>query len=309
MEMKILMSQTQLKRAHILRNYNEGVISRKTAAESLEMSVRLVTRLSKGVKEEGEKALIHKNTGRKPIHALNPEIKIEVLEIRHRKVYDGCNVSHFKDLLEREHAIRISYNALYTLLKENGIQSPKKHKHTVKHRRRKRKGLAGELIQIDATPYDWFRNGEILALHGGIDDATGQITGLYLSQNECLQGYFEITEQTCLNFGIPLSMYSDKHTIFRSPITDKKKEAGEEANHTQFGRALAELGINIIHANSPQAKGRIERLWETLQSRLPVEFSIKGITTIEAANEFLRDVFIPIFNERFAVPVEDSLNP
>ena len=144
----------------------------------------------------------------------------------------------------------------------------------------------------------------MLALHGAIDDATGQLTGLYLTENECLQGYFEIMRQTIRNFGVPLSAYSDKHTIFRSPLTEKKAELGEEANLTQFGRALDEFGVNLIHAHSPQAKGRVERLWGTLQSRLPVEFSLYGITTIEAANRFLSETFIPRFNERFAVESE-----
>jgi hypothetical protein len=227
------------------------------------------------------------------------------MDIRKQKVYENCNIQHFKELLEREHGIAISYSALYNLMKEAGVESPKKHRHTVKHRRRKRKTRAGELEQIDATPYDWFSNGQQYALHGTIDDATGKITGLYMTENECLQGYFEVMKQVVLSFGVPLTMYSDKHTIFRSPVTSQKEEAGEEANLTQFGRAMDELGISIIHAHSPQAKGRIERVWETLQSRLPVEFALKGIKTMEEANNFLSQEYIPMFNERFAVAVED----
>ena len=141
------------------------------------------------------------------------------------------------------------------------------------------------------------------SVHGGIDDATSQVTGLYMSENECLQGYFEITRQTVINFGTPLSMYSDKHTIFRSPLTEKKAEAGEEANLTQFGRALDELGVNIIYANSAQAKGRVERLWNTLQSRLPVEFRLRGINSVKEANAFLAE-YILEFNKKFAVETE-----
>ena len=281
------MSKTQLKRAHVLRSYTEGLIGRKDAAEALGISQRQITRLAKGMGEEGEKALIHKNTGRKPCHTLPQQKREEILSIRRDTLYKDCNIKHFQELLERRHGMALSYGTLYAILKEGGIESPKKHRKTKTHRRRKRRACPGELIQIDATPYDWFCDGTQRTLHGSIDDATGQVTGLYLTENECLQGYFEITRQTVTNYGTPLSMYSDRHTIFRSPLTDKKAEAGEEANLTQFGRALAELGVNIIHAHSPQAKGRIERLWDTLQSRLPVEFRIRGITAVEEANIFL----------------------
>jgi len=300
---KILMSKEQLKRAHVLRSYKEGIVSRKDAAAALGISQRQVTRLAKGVEEEGEKALIHKNTGRKPSHALSEHRKEEILFIRSKDAYKNCNVKHFQELLEREHEIIVSYTTLYSILKEGGIESPKKHRKTKVHRRRKRRACPGELIQIDAAPYDWFGDGVMRSIHGGIDDASGMVTGLYMTENECLQGYFEITRQTILNHGTPLSMYSDKHTIFRSPLTDKKREAGEEANLTQFGRALDELGVNIIFAHSPQAKGRIERLWNTLQSRLPIEFRLRNITTIEAANSFLAE-YIPVFNAKFAVEAE-----
>jgi transposase len=303
MKEKLLMSRDQLKRAHVLRSYNEGMQSRKDAAEKLGLSQRQVQRLAKGMKEEGETALIHKNTGRKPAQALSQETKERVIKIRRQEVYKDCNVKHFQELLEERHKIVVSYTPLYLLLKEEGIESPKKHRSRKGHRRRKRKSCPGELIQIDATPFDWFGDGVMRSLHGGIDDASSTVTGLYMAENECLQGYFAITEQTIMNHGTPLSMYSDKHTIFRSPLTEKKKEAGEEASLTQYGRALDELGISIIFANSPQAKGRVERLWNTLQSRLPVEFRIRGISTVCAANVFLSE-YLPEFNKKFAVESE-----
>ena len=298
------MSRKQLKQSHILRKYNEGIMSRKEAALALRLSERQITRLSKGMREEGETALIHKNTGRKPRHALTDKEIEDILTIRREGQYAKCNHQHFQEVLEREHRIKISYSALYHLLKGAGIDSPKKRRNTVKHRRRKRKARSGELLQLDATPYDWFETGIRQALHASIDDATGQLTGLYMTENECLHGYFSVMRQTIQGFGVPLSAYSDKHTIFRSPLTEKKAELGEEANLTQFGRALAELGIELIHAHSPQAKGRVERLWETLQSRLPVEFKLKGITTIEEANRFLSEEYLQMFNNRFAVESE-----
>ena len=304
MKETMTLSKEQLKQAHVLRKYNERLMSRKETARALGLSERQITRLAKGMKEEGESALIHKNTGRKPSHALPEAKKERIIEIRREEQYAKCNHQHFQELLEREHGIKISYSALYSLLKSVGIASPKKRREVVKHRRRKRKARSGELLQLDATPYDWFGIGSRQALHASIDDATGNLTGLYMTENECLQGYFSVMRQTVLGFGIPLAAYSDKHTIFRSPLTEKKAEAGEEANLTQFGRALAELGIELIHAHSPQAKGRVERVWETLQSRLPVEFKLKGVNTIEEANRFLTEEFIGLFNNRFAVEAE-----
>ncbi|GAW30934.1 integrase [Carboxydocella sp. JDF658] len=157
---------------------------------------------------------------------------------------------------------------------------------------------------MDATPFEWFGTNEKFALHGAIDDATGKIVGLYLAKNECLQGYFEVIWQIVNKHGIPASIYADRHSIFlsqnASKLTIEDQLQGKVVNDTQFGRAMKELGITLIPARSPQAKGRVERLWETLQSRLPVEFKIAGITTIDAANEFLSQ-YIEKFNSQFAV--------
>ena len=303
-----MLSKQQLRQAHVLRNYNEGQLSRQEAAEALKLSTRQISRKAKALREGGEGALIHGNTGRKPIHALTKEAKAEIIRLRQEGVYEGCNIQHFRECLATRHGIVISYKALYNLLNEAGIKSPKKHRKARKaHRSRRRKALAGELLQFDATPYAWFGGEEKFALHGAIDDAGSAITGLYMTKNECLAGYQEVMRQTVLNHGVPLSAYTDRHTIFRSPKTAEKELAGEEANLTQFGRALAELGVNIIHAGSPQAKGRIERLWGTLQSRLPVEFRIRGITTVEAANEFLQNEYIALFNAQFALETEGSI--
>jgi hypothetical protein len=166
----------------------------------------------------------------------------------------------------------------------------------------------GELIQIDATPYDWFRDGRMLAIHGAIDDATGNVVGLYICENECLNGYFETMRQCILSYGVPQSIYSDRHTIFRSPKTDRltveEVIAGKIVNLTQFGRAMHDMGTDIIFARTSWAKGRIERLWDTLQSRLPVEFARRGIRTIEEANRFLSEEYLVRHNRKFAVESE-----
>ncbi len=165
------------------------------------------------------------------------------------------------------------------------------------------------MCQTDATPYDFFGTGEMECLHGIIDDATGKILGLYMTKHECLEGYFTVFEQMVEKHGIPASIYADRHTIFSSPKSDKltieEELAGVQVNDTQLGRALRELGIVLIKARSPQAKGRIERLWGTLQDRLTVEFRINGITDRGAANAFLPS-FIEKYNARFQVGAAEA---
>ena len=167
------------------------------------------------------------------------------------------------------------------------------------------------MLQADGTPFDWFEDGKKYSLHGFIDDATGKITGLYMCKNECLLGYLEVLRQTIENYGIPISLYPDKYSVFFPPkkvddhITLEEQLNGREKGITQFGRIVEELGIEMFAASSPQAKGRIERLWETLQSRLVTEFRINHITNIEMANEFLKE-YIKKYNERFSVTTKNT---
>lgn len=167
----------------------------------------------------------------------------------------------------------------------------------------------GTLIQIDASPFDWLEErGPRLHLHGAIDDATSKVLGLHFRLQEDLKGYFETLHQVVTRHGVPRSLYSDGHTIFFSPKKDKltieEELAGKQVALTQLGKALEQLGVDHIRAYSPQAKGRIERLWETLQSRLVVELRVAGISTMEEANFFLPG-FIERFNKRFAVTAAD----
>ena len=307
----ISLTREQHDRLDTINKANAGFITVREAAEKLWLSERQVQRLKKEVQENGPAALVHKNSNRSPAHALPEQTKEKILEIRQKPGYKDSNFKHFQELLEIGYGIRISYSALSRLLKADGISSPKKRRRFKPHRRRKRRPQAGSLVQIDASPYDWLNIGTNLELHGGIDDATGQIMGLYFCKNECMLGYFEVMRRMIGVYGIPDSIYADRHTIFRSPNADKAKAVdappGIKANETQFGRALAELGIQIIAARSPQAKGRIERLWGTLQSRLPVEFEILGIKDMDSANEFLK-TYIFAFNSEFAVDPADCDN-
>ena len=302
------MTREQHNRNVTIEKANAGFITVKEAAEHLGISERQVQRLKKEVRNNGPAALIHKNTNRTSSNAISKETKEKILKIRNKPGYKNANFNHFLELLAVDHQIEISYSSLYRILTADGQKSPKKRRRFKQHRRRKKREQAGSLIQIDASPYDWLSIGVTMNLHGIIDDATSQVTGLYLCKNECMLGHFEVVRRMIKPFGIPEAMYADRHTIFRSPNVDKAKAVdaplNTKVNETQFGRAMSELGIRIIAARSPQAKGRIERLWGTLQSRLPVEFEIRGIKDIDTANDYLSH-YIFALNSEFAVEPQD----
>jgi transposase len=238
--------------------YSEGLISRKKAAETLELTERQITRMRKEYERSGDEFVIHKNTERSPSNAINERIKMKILELHSLSEYEGVNHTHFQEILSETHKIKVAYTSLHRILTEAGRGSPKKKKQPTRRTRRKRKAHPGELVQIDASPFEWFGGDVKYAIHGAIDDATGDIVGLYMSGNECLFGYMEVMRQCILDFGVPQSLYSDCHSIFRSPKTDRLSTEeiidGKTVNLTQFGRAMHELGVDIIHAKSPQAK-------------------------------------------------------
>lgn len=303
------MTQKQINRYHVIKDSLEGNMTVGAAASALGISERQVTRLRNGVKEKGVAFMIHKNTGRSPGHAVSEDEKREIVSLYSKEKYEGSNFLHFSELLSEHEGITRSCSTVNRVLKEAKIESPKKRRRYKPHRSRKRKAQEGLLIQMDASQHRWFGGNALYSLHGGIDDATSKIVGLYMTKNECLQGHLEVVRQTVGNNGVPISIYADRHTIFRSPNADKltieQQLEGKQTSDTQFGRAVKELGITIIAARSPQAKGRIERLWETLQSRLVVEFRIHDIKTLHEANMFLMD-YIPKFNAQFAVEPDST---
>lgn len=306
-----MLKQKDVKRATLIEACIKGQCTVKQVATALGISERRVKQIKKEVKENGIKSIQHGNRGRKPKNTISDETKSKILELRHSYEYEISNFKHFQELLSERENINISYSALYKILRQAGIKSPKKHRKTKLHHRRKRKDAEGMMLQADGTPFDWFENGEKYSLHGFIDDATGKITGLYMCKNECLLGYLEVLRQTLENYGIPISLYPDKYSVFFPPkkvddhITIEEQLNGRQKGITQFGRIVEELGIEMFAASSPQAKGRIERLWETLQSRLVTEFRINHITTMEQANEFLKS-YIEKYNSRFSVRASDS---
>lgn len=301
------MTEKQVKKLDIITKANAGSLTVKEAAMALGLSTRQIKRLKKGVKENGAAALVHKNSLKVPANAIPPETKEQILSLRENEPYKSSNFAHFREILSEHFDIEISYGSLYRILRDDGIVSPKKRRKYKKHKRRRRRPQAGLLVQMDATPYSWFDGDrKTYALHGAIDDATGQVISLYMTRHECLNGYFRLLERSIKSFGIPMSIYADRHTIFQSPNKKKAEvDSSVPVNDTQFGKALNALDIELIPANSPQAKGRIERLWDTLQSRLPVEFSLRGISSIEEANDFLSE-YIYAYNSEFAVEPENA---
>lgn len=297
------MNQEQRNKLHIAHCLVEGKMIISDAAELLGLSERQVKRIKKGVTEHGDAFVIHKNRGRKPQHAISDEIKYSVVELKNSDGYSKANFSHFQELLEAK-SITLSKASVYRILTASGLTSPKKHSRKKLHYRRKRKPQRGMLVIIDASPHRWFFDGREFALHGAIDDATSEIMALHFTPNECLDGYFEIVRTLATSHGLPMAIYADRHTIFRSPnaakLSPEDQLKGIRVKDTQFGRALRTLGVNLIYAKSPQAKGRVERLWNTLQSRLTVELNLAGITTIDEANAFLTG-YIKKHNEQFGV--------
>lgn len=259
-------------------------------------------------KKEGEACLVNGHRGKRGPRAIPQEEKDRIVAIYRRDFTiggEGANFSYFHRELAASHGIRRSYRAVHNLLSAAGIQSPERRRAGRKraHRPRPRKGREGELLQMDASPYGWLKwadGGARHALHGAIDDATGKIAGLHLCKSECALGYFAVLEQAIGGHGLPSCVYTDRSAVFCGP----KGGAALREGRTQWQRAMGELGIGQSLASSPQAKGRIERLWRTLQGRLPFALKMAGAGTVEEANRFLRDSFIPAFNAEFAVEAQ-----
>ena len=303
------MSKEALAKLALIKGAVEGRYSVREVSIRLNLSHRRIKQLKRAFREIGENAVIHGNSGRHPANYRDEKLKAKIISLKNSELYKETNFAHFQELLVERENIQISYTTLSRMLKGAGILSKKKHRTEGRRfRRRKRREAKGEMLQGDGSSYDWFGNGQRCTLHAFIDDATGEITGLYFCQNECLMGYLEVLRQTLTNHGIPLEIYIDKAGIFF--VNTKKGEnwtveemlAGRPMDKTQFGSIVDEqLGINMISAHTPQAKGRIERLWGTLQDRLPIELKLNGIANMEQANKNIKKI-IRWHNARFSIP-------
>ena len=305
------MSNKELSRVEVLEKLSRREIKQKAGAKVLGLSVRQVKRLVKKYRLEGSKGLIHKARGRISNNKVNQEILDQAMKLIKEKYWDfGPTLANEK--LFENHQIKLSVERLRQEMIFVGLWKPSKRRKAQVHQLRERRACFGELVQLDGSPHDWFEGrSEECNLNVAIDDATGKLR-LKFSQVETTQDYFRLVEEYFNKVGLPLVFYVDKHSIFRvnNPASlDRKKPSNSNLYEglTQFGRAMEELGVELIFANTPQAKGRVEKVNQTLQDRLVKELRLKDISGIEEANKFLPE-FAKQFAKKFAVPPRVSVN-
>src|SRR5712664_2127739 len=294
------LSQKELQRVSVINACIRGDMACARAAALLCLSVRQIKRLKKRMREDGEAALAHANRGR-PSHRRLPDAVRERIVQLSRTTYAGFNDHHLCEKLVEREGFALGRETLRRLLRKNGLGSPRKRRAPAHRQRRVRSARLGELVQLDGSPHDWLEGrGPQLTALGMQDDATGKILAAQFFPSETTLGYLCLLRQLLRRFGVPLAFYGDHSGIFvrnDDHWTVEEQLAGKR-QPTQFGRALAQLGITYIPANSPQAKGRIERLWGTFQDRLTSELRLAGATDLPTASEVLRR-FLPDYNRRF----------
>lgn len=295
----ITMRQEELKRLHIVRQVLDKKLKQTEAADKLDLSYRQAKRISKRVREEGDKGIVHKSRGQPSHNKILQSIKDKVMSLCRGK-YKGFGPTLASEKLFEIEKIKISDETVRNwLIQESLWQRKRKHK---KHRQwRERKHIFGEMIQWDGSHHHWFEDrGSECVLISQIDDATGKKTGQFYGFEGTLPAFSSL-KLYITEHGIPHSIYLDKHTTYKSP---KKPTVEDELNNreflSQFERAAKELGITVIHANSAPAKGRIERSFRTDQDRLIKEMRLSSISTIEGANKFLKKYW-PKHNKRFSI--------
>ncbi len=303
--MKLTMKEEQ--KVNVLQSLLNGSISMNEACILIERSHRTVYRLLSRVEQEGIRGVIHKNRDRKSPKKIPVELECRILELVNSELSD-INDTHLKELLFEREEIKIGRETLRRLLRSNGIK-PKRRRRSKKYRRRReRKESFGMMLQIDASVHDWLEGrGPRITLVGVIDDATGRVWALFV-ESESTWAYLELMRKVFRSNGVPLSLYSDRHTIFhstREPTVIEQLQALRPL--TQFGRAMEEMGVAIIKAWSPQAKGRIERLWGTFQDRLIVEMRLAEINDLNQANKFLVG-YLRKHNKQFSVKAKSPVS-
>jgi transposase len=299
----ITLSKPELKKVLVVEKIIAGHMTNDEGAVTLGISVRQIIRLKHKYYAEGAPGLAHKNRGKTPSHALSKELKDRAGEL-YKSKYHGSNCCHFAELLEQHEGIQLSPSSVRRILLDQGLKQPKQRRRSKAHPPRERRSQAGMLWQIDATSFPWLEDrAPGFTLHAAIDDATGRMVGAIFRENECREGYSVVMQHGIQAYGVPLGLYSDRHTIFRSPkekLTVEQELAGESQPLSHFGKAMADLHIEHIKATTPQAKGRVERLWGTLQDRWVIELRLLGIRTMEEANSLLPQL-MQKYNEQFAV--------
>jgi transposase len=295
------LSQKELQRVAVISRCVKGELACVRAAGLLCLSVRQIKRLKKRMREDGEAALAHANRGRLSHRRLPHAMRERILRLA-RGTYAGFNDHHLCEKLVEREGIALSRETLRRLLRKQGLGSPRKRRAPAHRQRRVRSAQLGELVQLDGSPHDWLEGrGPQLTALGMQDDATSKILAAQFFPSETAFGYLCLLRQLLRRHGVPLAFYGDHSGIFvrnDGHWTVEEQLAGKR-QPTQFGRALEQLGVTFIAAHSPQAKGRVERLWGVLQDRLTSELRLAKAIDIDSANAVLRK-FITDYNRRFA---------
>ena len=301
------LSQKELQRVSVISACIKGDMACARAAGLLCLSVRQVKRLKKRMREDGQAALAHANRGRPSHRRLPDAVRQRILQLA-RNTYAGFNDHHLCEKLVEREGFTLSRETLRRLLRQHGLGSPRKRRAPAHRQRRVRSARLGELLQLDGSPHDWLEGrGPRLTALGMQDDATGKILAAQFFPTETAFGYLCLLRQLLRRFGVPLAFYGDHSGIFvrNDDCWTVEEQLAGTRQPTQFGRALQQLGVTFIAANSPQAKGRVERLWGVLQDRLCSELRLVGAQDLASANIVLRK-FIADYNRRFARPPRES---
>jgi transposase len=294
MEEGMYMTHKEVTRSQVCLEIRHHHISQTQAAQQLNVSLRQMQRIYKNFKKRGSQGIVSQKRGRPSNHQLDPFMKARVLELSTCENYKGFGPTFMNEKLANLHNIKISIEKTRQLMIENGTWHNKKKKSPIIHQQRKRRARRGELLQVDGSPHAWFEDRrDPCVLLVFVDDATGHTYGQFF-EAETTAAYMITLSKYIKKNGIPLAIYSDKYSVFRvnQPGVLKKDCV------TQFGRALKELEIKLIYANSPQAKGRVERANQTLQDRLVKELRLVKINTIVEANNFLESYWEE-YNKKF----------
>ena len=302
----------QKRKAYFIPLCCAGKITERECAKILNMHYVSVHDLKKRYKALGPSVFVNGHKGLQyQKKKYSDELRAEIVRL-YTQFWTDAPFATFQEGLALYHGIVVPYMALRNILLAAGFKPPRSWstKEKAEHKRRDERPREGELVQMDGSCHDWFMNGQYETIHGGIDDATHKITGLYMCLNECRLGYNEVLRQTWTRYGVPVSYYIDRHSSFvrnqrkmGRTLTERVAMAKDESTH--FVDLCNDLNVEVILALSPQGKGRIERLWQTLQGKLPYVFRFLKIETIDAANEFLA-AWVDSFNGKFEVQALDQ---
>lgn len=300
-----LLTQREQAKLEIINNVLSQKITNGQAATMLGITSRQIQRIKKKVRGEGSVAVVHQLKGKQSNHHIDDAIKEKALEVIQEK-YADFKPTFATEKLEENHDIIVSYQTTRRWMTKEGLWKPRRQKKPAYRSWRPRKEYYGELQQFDGSYHMWFENRFIdadgssieVCLLASIDDAAGKITKAVFAKNEGVHAVFAFWKEYCEGLGKPISIYLDKFSTYK---INHKAAVDNNELITQFERAMRTLSVELITAHSPEAKGRVERLFQTLQDRLVKEMRLGGITTPEEGNRFLENVFLPKFNNKFSV--------